>query len=92
MSNVYCIKTKKKLPEDQKDPENKRREVGFYTLKMKDYTLKVIFQCPKGHLFAEEWHADKIQEYGAFDCLETSTIRNENILCPSCLVEKSDKK
>lgn len=89
MSNIYCIKTKKKI--DKKEPTEEpldKNKVGFYTLKMKDYILKVIFQCPKGHLFAEEWHSDKIIEYGAFDCLETSTIRNENILCPSCIVEK----
>lgn len=89
MSNIYCIKTKKKI-DKKESPEQSldKSKVGFYTLKMKDYTLKVIFQCPKGHLFAEEWHADKIQEYGAFECLETSTIRNENILCPSCIIEK----
>ena len=91
MSNVYCIKTKKKIDvKPEKEPTKERKREG-YSLKMRDYSLKIIFECPKGHLFSEEWYADKIDKYGALDCLEHSTMTNENIICPECL-EISNKK
>lgn len=92
MSNVYCIKTKKKISKESEKSTPKDRGRQGYSLKMRDYILKVIFECPRGHLFSEEWHADKIEEYGAFDCLEHSTITNENIICPECLKISNKKK
>ncbi len=92
MSNVYCIKTKKKISTESEKSTPKGRSGQGYSLKMRDYILKVIFECPKGHLFSEEWHSDKIEEYGAFDCLEHSTITNENIICPECLKISSKKE
>ena len=97
MSNVYCKKTKKKIKIDsageipaQEKTSDRKSNVG-YSLKTLDYIFKIIFECPKGHLFYEEWHADKINKYGALDCLESSIAKNENIICPECL-EISNKK
>lgn len=83
MAKIYCIKSKKEIPKDSPRLKEKRNQ-GFYSLKMRDYILKVIFECPKGHLFSEEYHADKIEEYGLIECLNNSLVVNENILCPEC--------
>jgi len=80
MSNIYCIKTGKRIIKDK----GKRNE-SFYSLKVRDYILRIVFECPKGHLFYEEWHQDKLDEFGAINCLENSVYKNENIICPECL-------
>lgn len=87
MSNIYCIKTKKKIDkkEPTEEPLDKKRKKNSYALKTMDYTLRVIFQCPKGHLFYEEWHKNKIDYFGIHECVEDSISKNENIICPECL-------
>lgn len=85
MSNIYCIKTGKRIIKDK----GKRNE-SFYSLKVRDYTLRIVFECPKGHLFYEEWHQDKLDEFGTINCLETSVYRNENVICPECLKNSKD--
>ena len=87
MSNVYCIKTKKKI-EDK--TSSKKRNKNFYSLQVRDYTLRIVFECPKGHLFYEEWHQDKLDEFGTINCLEKSVYENENVICPECLESSND--
>ena len=68
---VYSIKTGKKVSNGN-------------TLSLKDYSLKVIYECPEGHLFAEEYYSDQINEYGVAECLKFSLENNEKRYCPEC--------
>ena len=68
---IYNIKTGKKITNGK-------------TLKLKEYTLRVIYECSDGHLFAEEYFSDKIMVYGMDECLKNSINQNEKKFCPEC--------
>ena len=68
---IYNIKTGKKITNGK-------------TLKLKEYTLRVIYECSDGHLFAEEYFSDKIMSYGMDECLKNSINENEKKFCPEC--------
>ena len=73
MSNgkIYSIKTGKKLTNGK-------------PLKFYDYSLKIIYSCPEGHLFAEEYYSEQIMKHGIDNCLKDSINVNEKKFCPEC--------
>jgi len=68
---IYDFKTKKRISSCNK-------------LKLKEYSLKIIYECLKGHQFAEEYFSYKIIKFGVEECVKNSFDRNENKLCPEC--------
>lgn len=70
-AKIYSIKDGKKLTNGK-------------TLKLFDYSLKIIYQCPEGHLFAEEYYSEQIMKHGIDNCLRDSINLNEKKFCPQC--------
>jgi len=83
MAKIYSFKTGKQISNGNK-------------LKLKEYSLKITYECPKGHKFAEEYYSDKIMHFGVEECLKHSLNENENKYCPDCneivQIGKRDKK
>lgn len=71
MGKIYNIKTGKKVTNGN-------------PLYFKDYTLKIIFECPSGHLFAEEYYSEQTMKHGIDACLKESININEKKFCPVC--------
>lgn len=71
MGKLYDLKTGKKVTNGKR-------------LVFKDYSLKIIFECPEGCLFAEEYYSEQIMKHGMDACLKESININEKRYCPSC--------
>ncbi len=71
MGKIYSLKSGKKLTNGK-------------PLEFLDYSLKIIFKCPKGHLFAEEYYSNQIMKHGIDNCLKESININEKKFCPEC--------
>jgi hypothetical protein len=71
MGKLYNLKTRKKVTNGK-------------PLVFKDYSLKIIFECPEGHLFSEEYYSEQIMKHGMDACLKESININEKRYCPAC--------
>ena len=88
MAKIYCIKSKKEIPKDSPRLKEKRNQ-GFYSLKMRDYILKVIFECPKGHLFSDSKGLVKVfSDYGLneHDKTKIDEVGNTTVIPKSCVL------
>ena len=71
MGKIYSIKTGKKITNGSR-------------LEFKEYSLKIIYECPNGHKFAEEYLSETINQVGMEKCIRDSIHRNEKAFCPDC--------
>jgi len=53
-------------------------------LEFKEYSLRIIYECPNGHKFAEEYLSETINQVGMEKCIKDSIHRNEKSFCPDC--------
>lgn len=71
MGKIYRFKDGKKLTNG--------KPLEFF-----DYSLKIIYKCPEGHFFAEEYYSEQIMKHGIDNCLKDSINSNEKKFCPEC--------
>ena len=71
MAKIYSFKTGKKISNGNK-------------LKLKEYTLKVVFECPEGHEYSGEYTSDKMMHFGTEQCLKNAIDEHQNTFCPDC--------
>ena len=66
------------------DFKTKKRISSGNDYRLKEYCLRVIYECPNGHLYAEEYDGKLISLHGLDKCLKDSIKMNEKRSCPKC--------
>ena len=71
MGKLYSLKTGKKI-------------TNGTSLKLDSYCLRIVYECPNGHKFFEEYTSEHIMQHGMDACLKESISRHEKSFCPDC--------
>lgn len=66
------------------DFKTKKRISSGNDYKLKEYYLRVIYECPNGHLYAEDYNGKLIALHGLDKCLKDSIRMNEKRSCQKC--------
>ncbi len=71
MGKIYSIKTGKKITNGTR-------------LELESYCLRIIYTCPNGHKYFEEYTSENIMKHGMDACLKESINNHDKIYCPEC--------
>ena len=71
MAKIYSFRTGKKITNGTR-------------IEYQDYCLRIIYECPNGHVFAEHFYSETINQVGMEKIIKDSIHRNEKAFCPDC--------